>query len=170
MGCDATGCKSVGHLVRAAHVTPVEDSAVALDLGLAALRRLSERTACVRGETWEPKPEQVKLSVGQIFRHKKWGFRGVVVDWYDGCPADARWQETHGPFEEGVEQPFYRTLVDTRDRPNPFMSIAAQENLEPLEGETVPVSHPLESEVFSGFECGRHVMTEDYEAKFPEDA
>ena len=41
------------------------------------------------------------------------------------CPCDEHWIETYGPFEEGIKQPFYKTLICTKDR-DPFMSIAAQ--------------------------------------------
>ena len=40
-------------------------------------------------------------------------------------------------YTQYVYAAFYRTLVDTRDRERPFMTIAAEENLIPLHDETV---------------------------------
>jgi hemimethylated DNA binding protein len=148
--------------------TQVSDAA-AVDNAFAALRRGNDRIECLNADDWEPKPSAIQHDIGQIFRHKKHGFRGVIVEWYESCPAPKNWQETYGPFEKGFDQPFYRTLVDTKDRPHPFMALAAEENLLPLHNEDVPVSHPLMDETFAGFEEGRHIMHEEVALHFPED-
>jgi hypothetical protein len=148
------------------------------------------RIQALQSSTWKAKPDHIHLDVGTLYRHKKWGYRGVVVGWFPSCPADAEWVKRYGPFEQGLDQAFYRyhsafylaicmfallgalfwllhkstpkgatyqvattkedngltcfllwtllcrTLVDTRDRP-PFMTIAAEENLEALHEEKV---------------------------------
>ena len=136
--------------------------------GFAALRMAEERVRRVNSASFEPKPPAVALDVGQIFRHRKHGFRGVVVEWFETCPGDDEWFETYGPFERGREQPFYRTLVDTKDRPHPFVALAAEENLEPLDGEALPVDHPLMDQCFSDFDGGRHTLSDDWAQKYPD--
>ena len=140
-----------------------------IDHAFAVLRRCGERIAQVQDPDWTPKSSSIKLSMGQIFRHKKHGFRGVVVECFESCPADQNWSDKYGPFERGTDQPFYRTLIDTKDRPRPFMALAAEENLIPLDEESVPVEHPLMGELFSGFEHGRHVLREELQAKYPDE-
>jgi hypothetical protein len=54
---------------------------VDLDMGLQALRRISDRVVELSAEEWQPKPEEVRLDIGDIFRHKRHGYRGVVVAW-----------------------------------------------------------------------------------------
>jgi heat shock protein HspQ len=148
--------------------TEVSDAA-AVDNAFAALRRGNDRIERLNSKSWTPKPAAVQLGVGQIFRHKKHGFRGVVIEWFETCPAPEDWQERYGPFEHGFDQPFYRTLVDTKDRPNPFVALAAEENLIPLDDEELPVSHPLMEQVFDGFEDGMHTMSDETQRLFPED-
>ena len=138
-------------------------------LAFTVLRWAEKRVAVVSSPDWKPKPTRVKFDIGQVFRHKKHGFRGVIIEWWPECPADEDWSDKWGPFEHGREQPFYRTLVDTKDRPNPFMTLAAQENLIPLHNEKEPVEHPYVAQIFKSFEAGRHTMQPDIVELFPED-
>ena len=32
-------------------------------------------------EVRSPRPKEVMYRVGQVIRHKKWGYRGVIVGW-----------------------------------------------------------------------------------------
>jgi len=58
------------------------------------------------------KPEHVNLDLGQVFRHRIQGFRGVIIQWFPECPSSQAWIRDAGPFEHGLEQAFYR--LDTR--------------------------------------------------------
>ena len=157
-------------IARALRICFNTSDATAVSAGFEALRTCRQRIATIEHTDWKPKPPAVQYDIGQVFRHRKHGFRGVVVEWFPTCPMDKTWQELHGPFEKGVEQPFYRTLVDTKDRPNPFVAVAAEENLEPLnDASEAPISHPLLSNIFGGFEEGRHVMLANVQKSFPED-
>lgn len=142
----------------------------------AALRAASRRVSVITAADWRPKeqskPSAVRLDIGQIFRHKRHGFRGVVADWFEKCPAPDEWVEAYGPFERGTDQPFYHTLVDTRDRPVPLFALAAEENLIPLFGEKeLPIQHPMMERFFteSFDKSGRHQMREELKDKFPDD-
>jgi hemimethylated DNA binding protein len=128
-------------------------------------RARAEAHRCIRQFclTDSPCPFAIAASFPRsIFRHKRWGFRGVIVDWHASCPAEEPWPTRHGPFEDGLTQPFYRTLVCTRDRPNPFMTLAAAENLLAVRDDSAdalrPVEHPMLDKLFDGFRGGRHII------------
>ena len=142
-----------------------------LEKGFSALRRSAIRLDLLQSEGWEPKAENVDLRIGDVFRHRKHGFRGVVIRAWPQCPVDDdAWLEQWGPFKDGTEQAFYHTLVDVKDRPNPMVTVAAQENLEVLSPEVdAPVDHPLLDRFFTDFEHGRHVMKAEIRSLYPED-
>ena len=79
--------------------------------------------------------------------------------------------QAYGPFDNGVEQAFYRTFVDIKDRPNPFIALAAEENLEPLSDmDQLPIEHPMMERLFAeDFEGGRHWLRDEYFQYFPDD-
>ncbi|GBG25484.1 F-box only protein 21 [Hondaea fermentalgiana] len=141
------------------------------EAGFAALRAVSRRLKVYENRTYVPaKPDNVLLDIGNVFQHRKHGFRGVIVQWFTECPAGPDWIEQWGPFEQGPDQPFYRTLVDTHDRPEPFMTLAAQENLEYLPNPEGPeIDHPKIPEFFSDFEFGHFVLRAKMAWAFPED-
>ena len=129
-------------VLRRAFEAGVRDD-TSMDRAFAALRTANRRKAALESPDHAPKPVHVKWDVGQVYRHKKHGFRGVIVEWFDSCPADDSWVQAYGPFDNGVEQAFYRTFVDIKDRPNPFIALAAEENLEPLSDmDQLPIEHP----------------------------
>ena len=91
---------------------------------------------------------------------------------------DDAWVAQWGPFEKGTEQPFYQTMVDTKDRERPMMTFAAQENLELVsEGEgpagdpVMRVDHPMMEKLFVDAppNAGRHIVHEHLAAEYPED-
>ena len=63
-----------------------------------------------------PKPSHIQYNVGDVYKHKVHGYRGVICGWWSECPADDEWVKRWGPFEKGTEQAFYRTLVHCEDR------------------------------------------------------
>jgi heat shock protein HspQ len=87
---------------------------------------------------------------GQLVRHRRYGYRGVVVDFDLTCQADELWyyqNQTQPPRN----QPWYHVLVDG----NPTATYAAQTSL--AEDPTrEPVDHPLVPQFFSGFANGRY--------------
>ncbi|KAL6762686.1 hypothetical protein V8C86DRAFT_3023298 [Haematococcus lacustris] len=57
--------------------------------------------------------------VGDVVRHKRYHYRGVVYDWDPSCAMDEAWVTQMGvdALPGGRQQPFYHVLVDARDRP-----------------------------------------------------
>lgn len=135
-----------------------------------ALKQLNNRLYLMKGRHFVlRKASHIKYNIGQIFRHKRYGFRGVIVRHFPGCPTSKEWVKEWGPFENGTEQAFYITFIDTRDRPEALITLAAEENLEILFNETTPISHPKIDDIFQGFRFGHHIMKDELAAKFPED-
>eukprot|EP00485_Elphidium_margaritaceum_P021409 CAMPEP_0202718856 /NCGR_PEP_ID=MMETSP1385-20130828/126222_1 /ASSEMBLY_ACC=CAM_ASM_000861 /TAXON_ID=933848 /ORGANISM="Elphidium margaritaceum" /LENGTH=143 /DNA_ID=CAMNT_0049381773 /DNA_START=117 /DNA_END=544 /DNA_ORIENTATION=- len=116
------------------------------------MKQLNNRLHCISQIEWAPN-HHVQYDIGMICRHKRHHFRLVLIDSFDRCPCDAQWVQRYGPFEDGVDQPFYKTLVCTKDR-EPFMSIAAQENLTPLDAtnDGGAVQHPYIDRIFTGYD------------------
>eukprot|EP01084_Bolivina_argentea_P058203 106285_1 len=128
-----------------------------------AMKNINNRLEIISNPKWKPN-NHIKYDIGQICRHKKWEFRLVIVATFNKCPCDQNWIEMYGPFEHGIQQPFYKTMICIKDR-DPFMSIAAQENLIPIDAtkDGGAVEHPLINSVFSGYddEGGRMIPHAD---------
>ena len=93
-------------------------------------------------------------SIGDLVRHKQYGYRGVVVGSDPRCVADDDWYYRNRS-QPGRNQPWYHVLVDSAAT----TTYAAQCNLETdLAGE--PVDHPLVEQFFDGFIEGRYQRNE----------
>lgn len=95
---------------------------------------------------------QAKYHLGQILRHRRHPFRGVVFDvdaiftnteeWYEAIPEDSR------PHKE---QPYYHLLAENDH--SYYVAYVSEQNLIPDEsGE--PVDHPDLSELFGELRDG----------------
>lgn len=99
---------------------------------------------------------QAKYHLGQVLRHRKHPFRGVVFDvdamfsntedWYENIPEDSR---------PSRDQPFYHLLAENDQ--SYYVAYVSEQNLVPDEtGE--PVDHPDLSDLFGDFEDGRYPL------------
>lgn len=99
---------------------------------------------------------EAKYHLGQVLRHRKHPFRGVVFDvdpefnnteeWYASIPEDSR---------PSREQPFYHLLAEN-DR-SYYVAYVSEQNLLPDDtGE--PVEHPDLTDLFGEFEGGRYSL------------
>ena len=93
-----------------------------------------------------------KYHLGQVVRHRKHPFRGVVFDvdpnfsnsdeWYEAIPEDSR---------PAKEQPFYHLLAENEQCY--YVAYVSEQNLLPDEtGE--PVEHPDLGDLFGDFNDG----------------
>lgn len=73
----------------------------------------------------------VRYSIGQVFRHRKYGYKAVIVGYDTECKASDSWIQHTGVsnLPGGLSQPFYHCLVDIRDRPEAQVSYVAQDNI-----------------------------------------
>ncbi len=97
-----------------------------------------------------------KYHIGQIVRHRKHPFRGVVFDvdaifsntqeWYEAIPEDAR---------PAKDQPFYHLLAENDN--SYYVAYVSEQNLiADRSGE--PVDHPDLHDLFGDFEDGRYPL------------
>jgi heat shock protein HspQ len=93
---------------------------------------------------------RAKFGLGEVVRHKKHPFRGVIFDvdpefanteeWYDAIPKDARPRR---------DQPFYHLLAENDE--SYYVAYVSEQNLAPDDtGE--PVSHPDIGDLFGSFD------------------
>ncbi len=94
------------------------------------------------------KNKVAKFRIGQVVRHRRYPFRGVIFDvdpefdnteeWYLAIPEDVR---------PAKNQPFYHLFAENEE--TDYIAYVSEQNLLPDEtGE--PVKHPQLSEIFSG--------------------
>ncbi|KAI3427151.1 hypothetical protein D9Q98_007088 [Chlorella vulgaris] len=74
----------------------------------------------------------LKYKVGDVLRHKRYQYRGVIVGWDPECQAGEEWIEQMrvDRLPGGRHQPFYHVLPDPEDRPGQDLTYVAQENIE----------------------------------------
>lgn len=97
-----------------------------------------------------------KYHLGQIVRHRKHPFRGVVFDvdptfanteeWYEAIPEESR---------PARNQPFYHLLAENDD--NFYVAYVSEQNLE-ADDSGEPVEHPDLIELFGDFSEGRYPL------------
>ena len=163
--------------------TDSKDVGMLMDEAFAAFRQLEKRISMLQGraneDQWRPRDERVKFCCGEQVRHRKYGYRGVVVGWDCTCTANEDWVGIMGVrnLKSGTEQPFYHVLVDVRDRTDAQTTYAAQENLEQLKfDENIkeladPIMHPEIEAYFTSFVPveGRYILSENLRDSYPED-
>ncbi len=99
---------------------------------------------------------RAKYHLGQILRHRKHPFRGVVFDvdpsfsstedWYQAIPEHSRPRR---------DQPFYHLLAENSE--NHYVAYVSEQNLLPDEtGE--PVGHPQAPMLFDEFQGGEYKL------------
>ncbi|GLQ35423.1 DNA-binding protein [Amylibacter marinus] len=95
-----------------------------------------------------------KFTIGQVVRHRKHPFRGVIFDidpefsnteeWWESIPED------HRPAKE---QPFYHLLAENES--SYYVAYVSEQNL--LRDETgEPVDHPEVAELFGALRNGQY--------------
>lgn len=98
-----------------------------------------------------PLAPDVRFQPGQLVRHVRYGYRGVVVSRDPFCKASDAWYHSN-PTQPERNQPWYHVLVHG----NATVTYAAQSSLEEDDsGE--PIDHPLVDQYFSEFKDGRYI-------------
>lgn len=110
-------------------------------------RRLEERRP-------RPEPDPPLYSPGQLVRHRRYGYRGVIVDLDLTCQASEEWYRSNRT-QPDRNQPWYHVLVDG----SPHITYAAQTSLLP-DDSGKQVRHHLLPYFFSGFENGRYLRND----------
>jgi heat shock protein HspQ len=97
---------------------------------------------------------QAKFTIGQVVRHRKHPFRGVIFDvdptfsnteeWWDSIPEDMRPQK---------DQPFYHLLAENDT--SYYVAYVSEQNLV-TDGSGDPVEHPEVGQMFGDLEDGQY--------------
>ncbi len=95
-----------------------------------------------------------KFALGQVVKHRKHPFRGVIFDvdpefanteeWYEAIPEDSR---------PAKNQPFYHLLAENQN--SYYIAYVSEQNLI-LDSSGEPVGHPEVEELFDSFEDGHY--------------
>ena len=91
---------------------------------------------------------------GAVVGHRRYGYRGVVVDSDPVCRADEGWYQSN-QTQPARDQPWYHVLVDG----GVHATYVAEQNLMP-DPSGLPVAHPLLATYFSAFAEGYYVRNE----------
>jgi hemimethylated DNA binding protein len=94
------------------------------------------------------RPDSPNFSPGDLVQHKRYGYRGVVVDYDLRFSGEETWYRSNRTQPE-KNQPWYNVLVDESDQ----ITYTAQTSLE-ADSKEAQVLHPLIPVFFSNFQGG----------------
>jgi len=101
------------------------------------------------------KPRNAKFGIGEIVKHRKYPFRGVI---YDIDPVFANTQEWWLSIPEEVrpdkDQPFYHLYAENSE--TEYMAYVSEQNLEP-DTSGQPLRNPQINEHFARSDAGRYI-------------
>ena len=102
-----------------------------------------------------PEPDRRSMyEPGQLVRHVRYGYRGVVVSADPECRADEAWYQANNT-QPDRDQPWYHVLVHGTEQ----VTYAAATSLD-VDLHAEPIQHPLVALFFSAFEDGHYVRNE----------
>ena len=91
----------------------------------------------------------VEFSVGQLIRHVRFGYRGVIFDVDRTFQGSNAWYEQVARSRPPKDQPWYHVLPDGAEH----TTYVAERNLS-ADPEPRPLEHPMLDDLFVGFEDG----------------
>ncbi|WP_440995867.1 heat shock protein HspQ [Arhodomonas sp. SL1] len=92
-----------------------------------------------------------KFTVGQVVHHRKFDYRGVIVDVDPIFQGSEEWYETMARSRPPKDQPWYHVLVDGASH----STYVAERHLEP-DHSGAQVEHPALGQFFDRFDGGRY--------------
>lgn len=120
-------------------------------------------------------PVTVKYKVGQVFKHKRYEYHGVILGWtIDGVRGSMGWDDTSNWSSGKNLQPYYRCMVGTDGTDH---HVLAEENMEVLDFhggvEVLPREIrdliPMAGKFFKRWDAERGVFVSNLKELFPED-
>ena len=105
-------------------------------------------------------PRVAKFRIGQIVKHRKFPFRGVI---FDVDPVFANSEEWYEAIPEALrpskDQPFYHLLAENME--SSYVAYVSQQNLVTDDSDE-PVDHPGIGAMFEGMEGGRYQLRPEH--------
>jgi len=92
-----------------------------------------------------------RFSPGQLVLHKKFSYRGVVVDVDATFSGTAEWYDQVARSRPPKDAPWYHILVHDATH----MTYVAERHLV-SDSSAAPITHPLLEQFFDGFEAGEY--------------
>jgi heat shock protein HspQ len=109
----------------------------------------------INTRTRDMKPRSAKFGIGEVVKHRKYPFRGVI---YDIDPVFANTEEWWLSIPEEVrpvkDQPFYHLYAENSD--TEYMAYVSEQNLE-ADDSGAPLRNPQIDEAFLRSDSGRYV-------------
>ena len=97
---------------------------------------------------------RAKFGIGQVVRHRRYPFRGVI---YDIDPVFANteewWLAIPEPMRPSKDQPFYHLLAENSD--SEYVAYVSEQNLLP-DGSREPLRHPQIDDMFDRLDDGSY--------------
>ena len=100
-------------------------------------------------------PPRPVFEPGQLVRHRRYGYRGVVVHRDESCQADDVWYSKN-QTQPDRDQPWYHVLVDGSST----CTYAASESLV-VDLSGLPIQHPFLPHFFSEFKNGIYIRNDE---------
>jgi len=99
--------------------------------------------------------DQPRFQPGDLVRHRRYAYRGVVVEVDTACRAPEQWYQSNRTQPERA-QAWYHVLVHGSDH---AVTYAAETSLE-ADDSTEPVAHPWVTRYFDAFVDGRYLRND----------
>ena len=94
---------------------------------------------------------EARFGPGEIVRHRRFDYRGVIVDVDPVFAGTDAWYEQVARSRPPKDKPWYHVLVDGAEH----STYVAERHLE-SEPDPAPIRHPLLDHFFDRFEAGRY--------------
>jgi heat shock protein HspQ len=94
---------------------------------------------------------EARFTVGQLVRHQRFGYRGVVADVDPVFGLSEAWYEEMARSRPPKDRPWYHVLVDDSDQ----VTYVAERHLD-RDPSGAPVRHPLLDTFFAELDEGRY--------------
>lgn len=94
---------------------------------------------------------RAQFAIGELVHHKRFDYRGVIVDVDATFRSTDEWYETVARSRPPKDKPWYHVLVHGADH----STYVAEQHLE-LDASGDPVLHPMVDHFFDHFEDGRY--------------
>ncbi|KAH8645644.1 hypothetical protein BX600DRAFT_477747 [Xylariales sp. PMI_506] len=139
------------------------------------IRRLDATERSPRRRCDLPAAIPVKYRVGQVFKHKRYDFHGIILGWsVTGASGSFGWDDTSSWSDSQVNQPYYRCMVATDGSDHHIIAEANMEVLN-LAGavEALPRDikdlFPMAGKFFKRWDSEQGVFVSNLREVFPED-
>ena len=117
---------------------------------------MTDTTAIFGADITAPPVVHARFSIGDVVKHRRFNFRGVVFDidpvfanseeWYQAIPEESR---------PDKRQPFYHLLAENGE--SSYVAYVSQQNLV-ADDSGEPVDHPAISDMFGTYDHGKYQL------------